>query len=305
MKLEDQLRTEMAHVPAEMPAGVARTAYQRYRRRRARTRAVAAAATAAVAAIGVVAGIAGGHPAPGSPPRSGSTETAYVVDHVTRALGTVSPDAVVFVRQTYQPATAALSPAEQWTEGGSSRQEAFTLSGAPEWDNGTYYTNGQLTAVEADYQNRTWFETSQKMPRTSLTPPPPVEVCQQGQVPRCSSTGQPCSDASFNTTDWSPPALAAQIRAEQACGMLKVVGHSYVDGVYTVKLTGTASKITQTYWINQSTYLPVRLETSWGPVGPHSTVSVADVQYLPPTKANLALLKVHIPAGFKRVPHQF
>jgi hypothetical protein len=302
MILEDQLRTEMARVPAQVPPGLARTAYQRYRRRRTATRAIVSACAAAVVVIGGVAagtglaarpsgtgqagaGRAGAGQAGAGQPGSGNAETAAVVKRVTQALGTVSPNAVIYTRNTFRPASAALSPVEQWIAGGETRSEEFTLSGAPMWDNQTTFTPGRVTSVMVNYQTRTWYKSTHTMPQARYAAVP--------------SPSYSCANVDINSITWSAPAIAAQIRTEQTCGMLKVAGHVYVDGIYTVELTGTQTRITETYWIDQATYLPVRTETNWGP---SSSISIIDIQWLPPTTANLTLTKAPIPVTFKRIP---
>jgi hypothetical protein len=64
-----------------------------------------------------------------------------------------------------------------------------------------------------------------------------------------------------------------------------------VDGVDAIKMTGSAGQLT--LWVNPTTYLPVRFT-----VGPLQN----DFQWLRPTPANLALLRVPVPAGFRQVP---
>lgn len=84
-------------------------------------------------------------------------------------------------------------------------------------------------------------------------------------------------------------------------GELKVVRKTEVDGQAVLELT-TRSKVAsdgdvETWWVNPVTYLPVRtLETDSA-----ETIQI-DYGFLPPTPANIAKLKVTIPAGFTRTP---
>ena len=64
-----------------------------------------------------------------------------------------------------------------------------------------------------------------------------------------------------------------------------------VDGIDTIKITGTSSPFT--FWVNPANYLPVRAV-----LGQRQT----DFHWLAPTPANLARLKVTVPAGFEQVP---
>ena len=76
-------------------------------------------------------------------------------------------------------------------------------------------------------------------------------------------------------------------------------GRQHVDGVEAIELTGRpGSPISETIWVNPSTYLPVRVVVN-SPFGPRQT---ADITWLPPTAQNLAYLTVPIPAGFRPVP---
>ena len=53
----------------------------------------------------------------------------------------------------------------------------------------------------------------------------------------------------------------------------------------------------ETWWVSPATWLPVRTLTV------NSAVSIqVDYGFLPPTPANIAKLKVTIPAGFTRTP---
>ena len=99
-----------------------------------------------------------------------------------------------------------------------------------------------------------------------------------------------------------------QIKAAMSSGKLAITAQNQqIDGQSTIELTGTlvpsdesgpyATAVPQRFWVNSTTYLPVRAETqdqqgSWG----HQ----ADFQWLAPTPENKALLTVKIPAGFTK-----
>lgn len=53
-----------------------------------------------------------------------------------------------------------------------------------------------------------------------------------------------------------------------------------------------------TYWVNATTYLPVHITMKFGDF----PAMQEDLQWLPPTAANLARMNVPIPAGFTQVP---
>jgi hypothetical protein len=56
-------------------------------------------------------------------------------------------------------------------------------------------------------------------------------------------------------------------------------------------------------WVSRSTYLPVQMRWSW-PRGhglPRGSLT-GDFTWLPPTRANLAALRVTIPPGYHQLP---
>lgn len=278
--LEDRLRAGLARVPARVPPGLARAAYRRYRRRRAAARAIAAAGTAA-AIIGSV--VAADLPRSSAP---AAETTAYVAEHVARALDALSPDTVIFDRTVNYPASAALAPRDSWTgPGGRSRMVQFTPSGQIVTDQETTFTRTRIITVFADHRKKTWWRLA--VPRPPVTPAPSA------------TASQPCNGASINELTFSAPVMAADIRSELACGQLRKAGTGVVDGVSAVRLTGTLGGITETYWVSTATYLPVRITTVWGHLPGYQQ---DDFRWLPPTTANLAKLGVQVPAGFRQVP---
>ena len=70
-----------------------------------------------------------------------------------------------------------------------------------------------------------------------------------------------------------------------------MTGHQVVGGIDAITITGSSGRLT--LLVNPATYLPVQL--SIGPLQMH-------FQWLPPIPANLAELKVAVPAGFQHVP---
>ena len=64
-------------------------------------------------------------------------------------------------------------------------------------------------------------------------------------------------------------------------------------------------RVRYTLWVNPTTYLPVRVsgsDTAYGGSGGRTVSSgVTNVQWLPPTKANIAQALVTIPPGYQQV----
>lgn len=62
--------------------------------------------------------------------------------------------------------------------------------------------------------------------------------------------------------------------------------------VDAIEMTGESGHIT--VWVDPAAYLPVRLDLG--------QIIQTNFQWLPPTPANLALVNVPVPAGFRQVP---
>ena len=97
---------------------------------------------------------------------------------------------------------------------------------------------------------------------------------------------------------FNPAALVRGI----ANGAWRVVARTRLDGQQAIELseTGRGTAIIEPMptlmWISAQTYLPIRLVSGAASTG----MTVEDFSYLPATPANLALLRVPIPAGYPR-----
>jgi hypothetical protein len=301
-ELERQLRAGMERVPARVPAGLARQAYQRYRQRRRHARIAVAVGTAAVVA-GAATAVASASTA-GSPQ---TQQTAYVVSHVSSALTHVSGD-LLHTRTTYRPADAmpGWDLTVGWAYGHSMRATDYTPAGTPYWDTGVTAVarpSFAVSAVNVDYAARNFMRItpstrswSMNSPVTGPIGPPPV---------RCSAHLPPGSGSMLMlvTGGASPAHWAAYFRAVLACGQFRVAGQQRVGGTRTIKLVQVPSRQpwyrAETIWVDPSTYRPVVMEYTEG-----STVRVhTTFEWLPPTQANLAHLTVPVPAGFTQVTH--
>jgi hypothetical protein len=281
--LEDRLRREMRQATAgeRMPPGLARRA-QRNRRRRIMTRATTAAGTAAaVAAVTVAAaGTAG------APRNAGIRTTAYVVEHTESALVTAAADIMV--------TRATDGRQEYWLyqEKGpdsQSRIETFSGTGQPVTDIAIVVALPAEVETSVSYPTKTWWRGQAAEAPAPLIGPlcgPPVDSDQPAAV------------------------LSADIRQELACGRLTDEGTQYVDRVGAIKLVSVRivpgvkppETVTMTVWVDPISYLPVRLRYAQNQAGKVLSDSDSDYRWLPPTSANLAQLRVPIPAGFRQVP---
>jgi hypothetical protein len=272
-----QLRAGIERVPAEVPPGLASRAYRRHRGRRAAARAIVAAGTAAVAAIGAAVAFSG-------PAAPATRNTAYVVGHVAQALDTVPAGTILHERMTYIPAGTGpgTDPITFWANSSRVRMEIFTPAGQLVSDWGSLTTPTAFSAVDVNYRAKVWSRTagpgSNPVPADQLT---------------CSSTSR------HILVIFNPSEMVDLLRAEVSCGMLKADGTATVNGVSVIKLNVAMPHGTKTYWVSPTTYLPVRITVNRGAGAP---VMQDDLQWLPPTAANVAELSFPVPpSGFTQV----
>ena len=158
----------------------------------------------------------------------------------------------------------------RWIYHGSIELSSFTASGQRVFDWVIAPGRGTTAVI---YGNGTWWTA----PGSSPAGAGPAPGCIQGrEIALGGGAGN----------GW--PAF---IRSQLACGAYTVAGRQVVNGIDTIKITGTSSPFT--FWVNPANYLPVRAV-----LGQRQT----DFRWLAPTPANLARLKVTVPAGFKQVP---
>jgi hypothetical protein len=318
--IEELLRDGMERFTKEVraPAGLARTVGQLHRRRMAVRAAAASGAAIAAAAVAValVTGV-GGAPGPAGPPGPQARTAAYVVSRVENALAGTN---LVFRGRTASTGQTSVT----WAYGPQSRFEEYwpttdyrdrvvngqrlwdfppNLRGQPYLTQGTALIGGKLTNAYITYYNHEYS-------LSPLSGTPPGSACSTNAA---LSMGAP----PVTGNHWS-----AFIRATLACGAARVTGHVRIRGMETTKITGVPVKVKLspgyakavrekwaraqwTLYVNPKTYLPVRIygstQTFGGPAPSTRFTSVTDVQWLPPTAANIAKTLVTIPPGFHRV----
>lgn len=97
---------------------------------------------------------------------------------------------------------------------------------------------------------------------------------------------------------FSPGSLAHGI----ASGRWRVVGRTRLEGQPALELSETGrgpdvmGPLPTLLWVNTRTHLPIRMVNGVG----HALVATEDFAFLPPSPANLALLRVRIPPGYSR-----
>jgi len=298
-ELTDRLRADMEDFTRDVrvPPGMALRAYRHTRKRRKTLRlTVASGAAAGVAASAVaIAGVLGAF-SPATPGPQNTLTTAYVVSHVERALAPANVDNLVsFSRQTFragatwQPvvgglkgemtADGASSPwltayMLRWAYHGNEKTSAYSPSGQHVFDVGISAGNGPATQTAVIYANRTWWT---------------IPVSPSGPASGSGSPG--CTGGSIQLNSGPDSGWPAFIQSQLSCGAYQVVGRQVVDGIDAVKITGQGRPLT--LFVDPVTYLPVQLDIGPGRI---------DFQWLQPTPANMAQLKVSVPAGFQQVP---
>jgi hypothetical protein len=277
-----------------VPPGLALKAHRHRQKRRMTGRVAVAAGTATVVAGSLaVAGAAGAFgSSSGAPVRT--AYTAYVITHVERALAAprignlVEADRTVFTPgSTLKPFPDALvgtaggaGSGARWSAGytlrwiyhGSIELSSFTASGQRVFDWAISPGHGTTAVI---YGNDTWWTAAAQHGQGG-----------SGSAPSSCLRGHEIALSGGAGNGW--PGF---IRSQLACGAYKVAGRQLVDGINTIKITGTSSGFT--FWVDPANYLPVQAD-----LGPRQT----EFHWLAPTPAHLAHLKVGVPAGFKQVP---
>ncbi len=269
----EQVSQQQLLVQALLPTPDMLAALRRRRARRAR--ATAPLITVPVAAAAIAAAVF--LPGPAAP---AAQDTAYVVSHVTQALDAMPADTILFSQITRTGSDSALTDTmtDTWANDGHVRMEIFTRAGQLTSEFGSVTTRTAHTAVIVNYLDKTWSRSANSGghaagPATSFT----------------------CASVSGEIIIFhSSSQMAAWLRAAVSCGTLKADGTATVDGVTAIKLIrGTGI----TYFVNPTSYLPVRLTLTT-----RVEVFQDDFRWLAPTAANLARLNLPVPpAGFTQV----
>jgi hypothetical protein len=295
---EELLRDSMERQTAGigLPAGVAGRARRRHRRRRLARCAAAATLAAGTAAAAVAALVvpAGGHPVG----HAADQTTAYLIRRVDGALasGNLVMRETISLRHDFGYEDGVRSyQTVIWSYRGEMSELTFGAGGRLQADNGTAVADGKLRSVEVDDIRGTW----EFSPATAPSGPPKP----------CTLAGFLAAGSGYEVADWQ-----SLLRRELRCGGYTVAGRAVVDGITTVKLTGSmvidnriASldlRCVNTIFVDPATYLPVRVWQDGVPVtGPRisSVPSSADFRWLPATAANVAKALVTIPAGYRQV----
>ena len=304
--MEDLLREGLDRLTADVgvPAGIAGKARAHLRRRKIAVRAALAGGTAAVTAAAVVAATGTGQGTPGLPR---SHTAAYVISNVENALAATNE-----VVQTETVFSAPYPPVMGWVYRTDTRltQSGFIppamaqgmpwAQGRVNWAVGTTKVHGRRIYAQIDYRHHRWANAGIL-----------------GFAPSGCTTRLDIVE--FNgPANWAP-----YLRHALACGLFKVTGHARVNGVETIKLTGSMTdrhfwsqlphgdgsgplQVDATLYVNPKTYLPVLViwynRTHYRDGSPLDGTVREDITALPPTPGNIAKANVSVPSGFRKVP---
>jgi hypothetical protein len=313
--VEDLLRDGMERFTEGVaaPAGLAHAAGRLHRRRVAVRATLASSAATVIAVSAVIAVIAA------SGATAARTRAQTVADLTRQVRQAVANDNLVYVGRT----NGTDGPDVVWAYGRQSRWVEYwpttdyrdrVVNGKRLWDfppqyrgqafsvEGTALVGGRLMGAYVIYSDRK-YNLSRQLPTQSSA---------------CTTTG---------ALEMGGPATVGVnwksfIDGMLACGAASATPRVRVNGAETTKIIGKPvtvrlpagySKVIRAKWVtvrwalyvNPATFLPVRIEgstkTYGGAAGTYLSSGVTDVQWLPPTKANVARTLVIIPAGFQRV----
>jgi hypothetical protein len=248
-----------------------------------------AAAAAGVAAIGVLAAVL-----VSSARTSNQVETTAYLTRVENALAASRQDLIGYARTVYsEPAYAepvpgglltlraaaggpsfgprwAIGAALRWSYRGTARFTALSPAGQQVFSWQITAGNGAPVTVAVVTANSTWWRATGGIP--ALAKPAPA-ACGH--------------DVALGAGGW--PAF---IRNQLRCGAYTVAGRQLVDGVDAIKIDGDGQAGLRTLWVDPRTYLPVRVV---------SAGLQTDFQWLKPTPAQLAQLKLTVPRDYREV----
>jgi hypothetical protein len=229
----------------------------------------------------------------GAKPVSSQPAMAILLAHVTTALDNVRGVVVIDttanddVRSTF------------WTltQGASGYRMSYSIGGKRNYD--MAMSNGLTTMTVVDFPAHAWWT----VPLQPVQPGSCVVGIQanKGQsaiTAPATTIPQAAKGPDGDTSSCSPfGPTPGQVVQSLKAGEFQITGHPLLDGRPTIEITAQypAAHSTLQLFVDASSYLPVMSINS----SPGSTVST-NYSYLPATSANLDLLQVPIPAGFRQ-----
>lgn len=315
---------ERATAGERLGPGLAGRARQRHHRRALTVRAAAVASTAAAAAAAVLAAAI----ATGGSPQPGAETTAYVIGHTERALAVAERGSLIERVTATLPgmiarvgAVAVVVPAPRKVTPSVRKRDTRFLSSLPIVRTTSWSYRGQTRIEGFASGGRLAIDLGPAAPTRPGGPRPARGIIavdpnagkwyHRLQMSATFGTGRlTCGNQGLDWTaagggHLTPSEWTALISKALSCRLFQAAGHQQAGGVDALRLTatprllrelhGVAADIgpTVTLWVNPKTFLPVRLVLS-----PRER---ADFGWLKPTTANLATLRVTVPAGLHQV----
>jgi hypothetical protein len=237
-----------------------------------------------------------GGSAGGAKPDSSQRASATLLAAVTTALNNVRY--VVVINSTaYDDVRSTF-----WTltEGASGYRMSYSIGGKPSYDMALSTANGLTTMTVVDFPAHAWWTVTSQ----TLQQQDPCFVAipdtggQSAIATVATTTQQGASRPDGGTPSCSPfGPTPAQVVQSLNAGEVQTTGHPLLDGRPTIELTAQypAAHSTLQLFVDASSYLPVKSINS----SPGTTVST-DYSYLQASSANLGLLQVPIPPGFRQ-----
>jgi hypothetical protein len=273
-------------------AARARASHRRRRFARRGIMTASAAAGAAAALVATLAATSGG---------LGAQPAAYVTRMTERALGATAGDDFVFVRTTvygpgapvtYDAPKTRVASTDDWSYGSQRRMEVYAAHGRAIADVALQVGPHATTMTTVVYQSATWWRAAFHVFHLS-----------DGSTPGCSPFALLVMPLRVTGLNASWPGL---LRRALACGEVVDTGRGVIDGQHVIRLVQKSSStaLHNIYWVDSSTYLPVRIVTfdaELYAVHAKPWWQQEDFRWMRPTAANLAQLSLAIPAGFARV----
>ena len=304
--VEDMLREGLDRLTADVqvPADVTGRARVHLRQKKIAARAVLAGGAAAVTAAAVMVATAVGEGTVG-PLRARTT--SYVIMQVASALATTNK-----VIRTETVFSAPYPPVMGWNYHGDMRltQSGYIppalvpgmpwAQGRVHWGVGTTTVHGRRIYAQIDYRHHEWANAGTL-----------------GFLPNACTVRLDIVE--FN----GPAQWPAYVRQALSCGLFKVAGRAEVNGVRTIKLTGSTTnwhfwgqlphgegsgpfRVDATLYVNPKTYLPMLVvwnnRTHYRDGRPLDGTVRQEITALPATPGNTATANVTVPAGFRKVP---
>jgi len=316
--VEELLRQglDRATVDAEVPATLLRRARHHNRRRREAVAGALAAGGAAIAAAATFAATAA--PGVSANARHGQTIN-YVTTRAERALAHTSQGrAVEYDTRTITNSSfgvTVVNLAFNGTTGGTA-QEPTVLS--------DLHASRLVAWTYRDLQLQQGYTASGKLVFSATIGP--VNTRQGKQVYEAYGAAYPdriqwhspltggpnlsdplnCANSGFDFPNW-PQGITKAL----SCHIFTLAGNQKINGIDTIKLVRKPQYgIGETLWVDPTSYLPVRITTTFQQAHKRPAVQTDNFRWLQPTTGNLAALHAAeargaIPSAFKSLPSTY